>query len=106
VISALVVDVHPVDADPVDAYPIKQRWEKDMNRDRVEGSWKQLSGKVREQWSKFLGDESGVNAARHTQLAGSIEVRRAISKEETERQFRDFLYRNRDWDLSRRWVRP
>jgi uncharacterized protein YjbJ (UPF0337 family) len=76
-----------------------------MTRDRVEGSWKQISGKVREQWSQIVGDEWGVNAARHTQLAGRIQVRHGISKEETERQLRDFLYRNRDWDLSRRWIR-
>lgn len=73
-----------------------------MNRDRVEGGWKQFSGKVGEQWSKFIGDDSGVSAARHTQLAGSIQVRRGKSKEEIERQVRDFMYRNRDWDLSRR----
>lgn len=73
-----------------------------MNRDRVAGSWKQLSGSVREQWSRLLGDESGVSAAQHTQLAGSIQVRRGMSTEDTERQLKDFLDRNRDWDLSRR----
>jgi uncharacterized protein YjbJ (UPF0337 family) len=88
------------------AHPIRQRQETDMNRDRVEGSWKQLSGKVGEQWSKLIGDEPGVNAARHTQLAGSIQVRHGMSKEETERQIRDFRYRNRDWDLSIRRYRP
>ena len=73
-----------------------------MNRDRVAGSWKQFSGNVQEQWNRFVGDEAGVSAAQHTRLAGSIQVRRGMSMEETERQFRDFLDRNRDWDLSRR----
>ena len=77
-----------------------------MNWDRVEGGWKQVSGKVGERWSKLIGDEPGVEAARHTQLAGSIQVRHGMSKEETERQVRDFLCRNRDWDLSRRRFRP
>ncbi len=90
----------------LDEYLIRQQQVMDMNRDRIEGSWKQLRGKAGERWSKLIGDESGVNAARHTRLAGSVQVRQGISKEETERQLRDFLYRNRDWNLSRRWSRP
>ena len=73
-----------------------------MNRDRVEGNWKQFSGKLKEQWGRLTHDESDVNAGRRDQLAGSIQVRHGNSKEETERQVRDFLYRNRDWDLSKR----
>ena len=76
-----------------------------MNRDRVEGNWKQLRGKLREQWGKLLGNEAGVDAGRRDQLAGNIQVRQGISKEEIERQLSDFLDRNRDWDLSKRWFR-
>ena len=77
-----------------------------MNRDRVEGNWKQFSGKMLERWSKLRGDASGVDAARYTQLAGAIQVRQGASKDETERQLAEFLSRNRDWDLSRRAIRP
>ena len=76
-----------------------------MNRDRVEGNWKLLRGSLREQWGKLLGNESGVDAGRRDQLAGSIQVRQGNSKEEIERQLSDFLDRNRDWDLSKRWFR-
>ena len=73
-----------------------------MNRDRVTGSWKQFSGSVQEQWSRFVGDESGVSAGKHTQLAGSFQARRGRSSEDAERQLKEFLERNRDWDLSKR----
>ena len=96
-----VISARLVHADPVDACPIKQRREMDMNRDRVAGNWKQFSGNLRECWSRLLGDESGVEAGKRDQLAGSIQVRHGASKEEAERQLRDFLDRNRDWDLSR-----
>jgi uncharacterized protein YjbJ (UPF0337 family) len=76
-----------------------------MNRDRVAGNWKQFSGKLREQWGKLTRDDSGVDAGRRDQLAGSIQVRHGDSEEEAERQVSDFLHRNRDWDLSRRWSR-
>lgn len=76
-----------------------------MNRDRVEGSWKQFSGKLREQWGKLTRDDLGMDAGRRDQLAGSIQVRHGDSKEEAERQATDFLDRNRDWNPSRRSLR-
>ena len=72
-----------------------------MNRDRVEGNLKQLGGKLKEQWGNLTRNDVGVDAGRRDQLAGSIQVRHGLSKEEAERQVRDFLYRNRDWNLSR-----
>ena len=73
-----------------------------MNRDQFEGRWKQVSGKARQLWNMLLGDKAGVNAARQTQLAGGIQRRHGISKQEAERQLRDFMHRNRNWDPSRR----
>jgi uncharacterized protein YjbJ (UPF0337 family) len=83
-----------------------QLGETDMNRDRVEGNWKQFSGQLKEQWGRLTHDESGVDAGRREQLAGSIQRRHGNSKEEAERQLSDFLYRNRDWDISRGRNRP
>lgn len=73
-----------------------------MNRDRVEGGWKQISGKLKEQLGRLTGNDSGVEDGRRDQLAGSIQVRHGRSQEETERQVKDFLQRNRDWNISRR----
>ena len=84
------------------AYLIEQRQEMDMNRDRIAGSWKQVSGSVQEQWSRLIGDEAGVSAAQYTRLAGSVQLRHARSSEEAERQLRDFLSRNRNWNPSGR----
>ena len=73
-----------------------------MNRDRVEGGYKQFSGKLKEQWGRLTRNDSAIDAGKRDQLAGSIQVRHGISKEEIERQVADFLYRNRDWDISQR----
>jgi uncharacterized protein YjbJ (UPF0337 family) len=83
-----------------------QRRETNMNRDRIEGSWKQFGGIAREQWGRLIHDQSGVDAGRRDQLAGSVQVRHGISQDESARQVRDFLYRNRNWDLSKRGSRP
>lgn len=71
-----------------------------MNRDRLEGKWKQLSGSVREQWGRLTADGVSVVAGKHDQLAGRRQERYGINKEEGERQLREFLRRNRDWDSS------
>ena len=73
-----------------------------MNRDRFEGNWKQFSGKVKEQWGRLTDDPQREFAGRRDQLAGRIQERNGISKEEAARQLRDFLDRNRNWHLSNR----
>lgn len=76
-----------------------------MNRDRVEGNLKQFGGKLREQWGRLTRNDLAVDDGRRDQLSGSIQARHGVSKEEAERQVREFLSRNRDWDISRRWSR-
>jgi uncharacterized protein YjbJ (UPF0337 family) len=57
-----------------------------MNWDRIEGNWKQVIGKAREQWGKLTDSDLQVVAGRRDQLAGKIEERYGIAKEEVERQ--------------------
>jgi uncharacterized protein YjbJ (UPF0337 family) len=80
----------------------QQRQEVDVNRDRLEGKWKQLSGSVREQWGRLTDDRLSIVAGKHDQAAGRVQERYGIYKEESERQLREFLHRNRDWDSSSR----
>ena len=73
-----------------------------MNRDRLAGSWKQFSGNVKEQWGRFTHDPRCESAGRRDQLAGRVQERYGISKEKAARQLKDFLVRNRNWNLSSR----
>ena len=73
-----------------------------MNRDRFAGGWKQLSGKVKENWCNLTNDQPGVAASRREQLAGRIQQWRGISREKAEHQLMSFLKRNRDRYLSNR----
>ncbi|OGI47394.1 MAG: general stress protein CsbD [Candidatus Muproteobacteria bacterium RBG_16_65_34] len=74
-----------------------------MNRDRFHGICKQFSGKVKEQWGTLTDDPHAVAAGTRDRLAGRIQERRGISKQEADRQIEDFMSRNRNWrDLSRR----
>jgi len=57
-----------------------------MNQDRIQGRWKQLKGKVREQWGKLTDDDLDVIAGRRDQLLGRIQQRHGLAKDEAERQ--------------------
>lgn len=57
-----------------------------MNRDQISGNWKQLSGKVKEQWGKLTDDDLTAVEARRDQLVGRIQERYGIAKEEAEQQ--------------------
>jgi uncharacterized protein YjbJ (UPF0337 family) len=65
---------------------IHERKDWPMNWDRIEGNWKQLKGKAREQWGKLTDDDFDVVAGKREQLAGKIQERYGISRDEAERQ--------------------
>ena len=69
-----------------------------MNRDRLEGKWKQFSGNVREQWGRLTDDRLSVIAGKHDQAAGKYQERYGVNLEDGARQLKQFLHRNRDWD--------
>lgn len=73
-----------------------------MNRERFEGNWKQFGGKVKEKWGRLANDPQCEFAGKREQLAGRIQERYGISNEEADRQLKDFLDRNRHWNLSNR----
>ena len=67
-----------------------------MNWDRVEGNWKQLKGRVKEQWGKLTDDELDIIRGRRDQLVGKIQENYGISKDVAESQVKDWESRNQD----------
>jgi len=61
-----------------------------MNADTIKGDWKQLKGKVKEQWGKLTDDELDRLEGRRDQLAGAIQKRYGVAKDEAERQVKAF----------------
>ena len=61
-----------------------------MNWDRIQGSWKQLSGQTKEQWGKLTDDDLDVVAGRRDQLAGLIQTRYGVAKEDAEKQIAEW----------------
>jgi uncharacterized protein YjbJ (UPF0337 family) len=57
-----------------------------MNRDRLGGNWKQVKGKLKEQWGKLTDDDLDVIAGRRDQLLGRIQERHGLARDEARRQ--------------------
>jgi uncharacterized protein YjbJ (UPF0337 family) len=60
-----------------------------MNKDQVEGNWKQLKGKVKEQWGKLTDDDIEQIAGNREQLEGKLQERYGIAKDQVKKQIDD-----------------
>ncbi|MBX3679078.1 CsbD family protein [Cognatazoarcus halotolerans] len=67
-----------------------------MNRDIIEGNWKQLKGKAKVQWGKLTDDDLDVIDGRREVLAGKIQERYGLSVEEARKQLEAWEKGNRN----------
>ena len=67
-----------------------------MNEDTVRGRWKQVKGKIKEQWGRLTEDDIDVIAGKRDQLLGRIQQRHGIAKDEAQKQVQEFERRNPD----------
>jgi uncharacterized protein YjbJ (UPF0337 family) len=65
-----------------------------MNNDRAAGQWKQLKGSIKEQWGKLTDDEISQLEGHSDQLAGRLQEKYGLAREEAERQAREFQTRH------------
>jgi uncharacterized protein YjbJ (UPF0337 family) len=61
-----------------------------MNRDRVEGQWKQRRGKAVHHWGKVMNDELAAISGKYEELVGRLQEKFGIAKEEAKQQVDEF----------------
>ena len=61
-----------------------------INWDQIEGNWKQFKGHARQKWGKLTDDEIDEAAGNKQILAGKIQERYGIEREEAEKQVEEF----------------
>lgn len=64
-----------------------------MNRGVLQGKWKQIRGKVREQWGQMADHELDKIAGKREQLAGLVQERNGYTKEKAEQGIDNILKR-------------
>ena len=68
-----------------------------MNAERFAGICRQFAGRMNEVWGELTGDPVRAAAGKRAQIFGKAQQRSGIAKEDSARQLRDFLTRNRHW---------
>lgn len=61
-----------------------------MNDDKIKGQWKQLSGKMKAKWGQLTDDDLKVAEGNSEYLAGKLQERYGIAKDEAHKQIKDF----------------
>lgn len=61
-----------------------------MNEDTIKGQWKQLRGTLKSRWGKLTDDDLQAASGSTEYLAGKLQERYGIARDEAERQIRDF----------------
>ncbi len=62
-----------------------------MNRDILQGNWKQLKGGIKKQWGKLTDDDLAQAEGDFQRLAGRVQERYGLEREEAERRVDEFL---------------
>jgi uncharacterized protein YjbJ (UPF0337 family) len=60
-------------------------------------TWEQMKGRVRQQWNKLTDEDLKQLEGHVEQLAGKIQQRYGVAREEAERQAKEFRSRN-NWN--------
>lgn len=64
-----------------------------MNRDIAGGNFKQIKGKIKQQWGKLTDDEIDQMEGNAEILAGKLQERYGLTRDDAERQAREFQSR-------------
>lgn len=74
---------------------ISRNTEDIMDWNRVEGNWKQLKGKIKEQWGKLTDDDLDVIDGKQDQLQGKLQERYGYAKDQAQKEMNDWFGRQR-----------
>jgi uncharacterized protein YjbJ (UPF0337 family) len=70
--------------------------ERSMDWNRVEGSWKQVKGTVKERWGKLTDDDLDVINGRREQLEGKLQERYGFASDQIRKEV-DSWYSAQKW---------
>ncbi len=66
-----------------------------MNKDTIEGNWKELKGKIKQQWGKLTDDDIAQINGSYDELEGRIQKAYGYQKEQVEKEIDTFVKKNR-----------
>jgi len=67
-----------------------------MNKDELQGKWKQFTGSIQERWGELTNDDIDQAEGEFDQLVGKIQERYGIAKEKAEEQVQEWMNKHSD----------
>jgi len=64
-----------------------------MNKDILQGKWREMKGKVKEQWGKLTDDDLDKIDAKSEQLLGLLQQRYGYARDKAEEEYKRFTER-------------
>ena len=57
-----------------------------MNRDIIEGNWKQIKGRIKAKWGQLTDDELNQIEGNYEQLCGKVQKTYGLTREQVEKE--------------------
>jgi len=64
-----------------------------MNKDVLQGKWREMKGKVKEQWGKLTDDDLDKIEGKSDQLLGLLQQRYGYARDKAEEEYKRFTER-------------
>jgi uncharacterized protein YjbJ (UPF0337 family) len=61
-----------------------------MNKEQLQGGWKQLEGMIKTKWGKLTEDDLKVIEGKRDLLAGKLQERYGYAKEKAQKELEEF----------------
>lgn len=68
-----------------------------MNKDIIQGNWKQIKGKLKTQWGKLTDDEIAQMNGSFEELSGVLQERYGYNKDTAKKEIDEFVEKNK-WE--------
>ncbi len=65
-----------------------------MNKDIIKGRWKEIKGKVKQQWGKFTDDEVTQMNGTYEELTGRLQKRYGYREDQAKKEIDMFINKN------------
>jgi uncharacterized protein YjbJ (UPF0337 family) len=62
-----------------------------MNWDTIKGKWSEVEGEIRSKWSKLTDDDIGLVRGKLSELAGRLQQRYGIARDQAEKHVDEFI---------------
>jgi len=73
-----------------------------MNKDVIQGKWREMKGKVKEQWGKLTDDDLDKIEGKAEQLLGLLQQRYGYARDKAEEEYKRFMEKySREFDSDR-----